>query len=324
MSCKRNYLALLAFLAIILTVFLQLTIICEAQGPPGTGEPLGQVRRIKGPAIVQRAGSPEFQTLAEKNPVFLEDMIGTDPSPDARTWWKGSQAVQADASLGTASTLKFLRFQRERGASQFAGQVRQGIVRFTKRLPRTTPPSSFVIVTPTAAVAVTPTEEATDFIVEVLDENRTQITVNFGSVVVSNVSDEIPQQQSLTFCQAVVVERDKEPSAATVVTEDALRDLVKRTTISGTLSERVGNCKKAAAPLPAPSYPQPTSDPGLIAPPDARTAPQPPPEAGVEAPPPPPGVGVIPPPGPGVGVILPPFPGTGILPPPPSPEAGRN
>ena len=115
MFYKLNCSIPVVFLSIIPVVFLHMAITCEAQAPPGTGESLGQIRRIQGPAIVQRVGSPEFQSLAEKSPVFLQDMFGTDPSPEARTWWKGAQAVQADASLGTASTLQFLGFQRERG-----------------------------------------------------------------------------------------------------------------------------------------------------------------------------------------------------------------
>ena len=99
MFCKWNCWLFGPFIGIILISLLQLTITCEAQ-TPGASEPLGQMRRIQGPAIVQRADSPEFQPLAEQNPTSLNDMIGTDPAPEARIWWKGSQAVQADSVPG--------------------------------------------------------------------------------------------------------------------------------------------------------------------------------------------------------------------------------
>jgi hypothetical protein len=320
MICKWNCRLFGQFIGIILISSLQLTNICAAQGPPGNGEPLGQVRRIQGLAIVQREGSPEFQPLAEKDPTFLDDMIGTDPAPEARLLWKGSQPVQADASLGTASTLQFVGFQRESGASQFAAQLGQGIGRFIKRLSKTTPPSSFAILTSTAVVAVIPTDEAADFFVEVLDENRTQITVNFGSVMVKNASDEIPQQQFLKSCQTVVVERDREPSGVMGVQAEVLQQLIERTTIPNTLSQRLGNCKRTPTPPPGPWYPEYPPESGVIMPYGPGVAPPPPEIVG-----PPPGIGIIPPPGigfvpppPGIGVVpSPPPPPTGVIPPPP-------
>jgi hypothetical protein len=193
-------------------------------------------------------------------------LIGTDTEPNTRLWWKGTQAVKADASLGPATALQFLGFQRERGSSQFAAQVGQGIVRFVKKLPRTTPPSSFAVFTPTALVAIIPTDETADFFVEDLDPNKTQITVNFGTVMVKNVSEQLPQQQILRSCQTVIVERDREPSGVMGVTEDFLRELIRRTTIPGTLSDRVASCRRAAMPPPGPWYPDYLPEPGIIIP----------------------------------------------------------
>src|SRR4030042_716957 len=219
-------------LGVLLTViFIGCLGLATMSGAQDTGQVLGQVTRIQGAAVVQRAGDTEFQALVEGTPIFLQDLIGTDPGPDTKLCWKGTREVQADALMGTSSVLQFTGFQRERGSSQFAGLVAQGIVRFIKRLPRTNPPSSFAIFTPTALIAVIPTEEAADFFVEDLDANRTQITVSFGALMVKNVNEEIPQQQIVRSCQSVVVERDREPSGVMMVTADTLRELVRRTTI---------------------------------------------------------------------------------------------
>ena len=254
-------------LGVLLTViFIGCLGLATMSGAQDTGPVLGQVMRIQGAAVVQRAGDTEFQALVEGTPIFLQDLIGTDPGPDTRLCWKGTREVQADALMGTSSVLQFMGFQRERGSSQFAGLVGQGIVRFIKRLPRTTPPSSFAIFTPTALIAVIPTDEAADFFVEDLDANRTQITVNFGALMVKNVNEQIPQQQIVRSCQTVVVERDREPSGVMGVTADTLRELIRRTTIPGCVPDRVPSCTRMATPPLGPWYPDYLPEPGLIIP----------------------------------------------------------
>ena len=111
MTWKANCRTLGVCFSAVLIGCLGLATISGAQAPgPEAGAMLGPVQRIQGAGMIQRAGSPEFHALAERDPVFLQDLIGTDPNPDTRVWWKGTQAVQADASLGTASALQFLGF----------------------------------------------------------------------------------------------------------------------------------------------------------------------------------------------------------------------
>ena len=264
---KANFKTLGIFLWLFIIISLQSGVTCEAQAPgPEAGAMLGPVQRIQGAGMIQRAGAPEFHALAEKDPIFLQDLIGTDPNPDTRVWWKGTQAVQADASLGTASALQFMGFSRERGSTQFAGMVPQGITRFRKRLPQTTPPSSFAIFSPTALTAVIPSGDTADFFVEVLDPDKTQITVMNGAVMVKNVNDQLTQQQIVKSCQTVVVERDREPSGVMGVSAGVLRQLVQRTTIPGTLPERVPSCTQITTPPPGPWYPDYLPDQGLIMP----------------------------------------------------------
>ncbi len=266
MLTKKRCLIPWGFIIIMVVGCIQLATTSQAQAPQGTAGAIGLAQRIQGAAVILHAGAPDFFALGEKDPTFLQDLIGTDPEPNTRLWWKGTQAVQADASLGAATALQFLGFERQGRSTQFAAQVGQGIVRFVKKLPKSTPPSSFAVFTPTALVAIIPTDETADFFVEDLDPNKTQITVNFGAVMVKNVSEQLPQQQILRSCQTVVVERDREPSGIMQVTEDVLRELINRTTIPGTLSNRVASCRRTVMPPEGPWYPDYLPEPGIVIP----------------------------------------------------------
>ena len=115
------------------------------------------------------------------------------------------------------------------------------------------------------------------------------------------------------------------------VQAEVLQQLIARTTIPNTLSNRVGNCKRTPMPPPGPWYPEYPPESGLIMPYGPGVAPSPP-EAGIAAPPPTPGIGVVPPSPPTqTGEIPPPGPApartgagplgqpTSAAPPPPPP-----
>ena len=68
MISKANYRASVACLGIILIISFHVAIVCEAQVPLGAGEPLGQVRRIQGPAILQRWGFAGIPTSCREEP----------------------------------------------------------------------------------------------------------------------------------------------------------------------------------------------------------------------------------------------------------------
>src|SRR5208283_4271530 len=117
---KNAYLIPWALVLVIIVGCLQLATICEAQAPPGMSQTIGVAQRIQGAAVILHAGAPDFFALGEKDPTFLQDLIGTNPEPNTRLWWKGTQAVQADASLGAATALQFLGFERQGRSTQFA------------------------------------------------------------------------------------------------------------------------------------------------------------------------------------------------------------
>ncbi len=176
--------------------------------------------------MVRHAGTADFVPARRGEAVYLQDTVATDTSEESKIWWKGSSSVQADASLGSYSSLSFLGFERDRRATHFAGQVGQGVVRFVKRLPRSNPPSSFAIFTPSALVAVIPTDRAADYVVEVFEDLHTQVTVIWGEVIVKNVSDAIPEQRHLRSCQTVTVAQNQPPSAVMGVSTETLEELI--------------------------------------------------------------------------------------------------
>jgi hypothetical protein len=238
-------------------------------------QPVGKIERTQGATMVMRAGQTDFVPIGTGEPVFVQDTIGTAPGdPNAKMWWRNPSPVLMDASLGRDSLLGFESFTREGPASSFLGSVSRGMVRFIRKVPATQPESSFRSMSPTALVEVIPGDQAADYVVSVLDDDHTSVTVIWGSVVVRNISESTTQQRIVTSCQTVMVEKDKEPSEVMPVGSDALRELIKLTTIPGTLPTNVPSCTPPAQPVPPDVYipPEPPEvivipgEPGVIGP----------------------------------------------------------
>ena len=243
---------------------------------PSDSQQIGAVKRIQGTAAVKRAGAASSTPIREREPVYLEDILETQG--DSKAWWRwsapgadarpaGSSRDISDASLGMDSSLQFLFSERDPASTSFSASVDIGIVRFIKKLDKTSPPSSFNIVSPTASIEVIPTRGAADFTVEILEGPAlgTVVTVIWGEVRVRNVSDKLSQERTLRSCQTVTVEKDKEPSPVRGVSEATLRELIRRTTIPNTLPEDVPAC----GPVPPSEEPlvAPPTPPGVILPP---------------------------------------------------------
>ncbi|MEW6112956.1 MAG: hypothetical protein AB1664_12570 [Thermodesulfobacteriota bacterium] len=217
-------------------------------------EVLATVGAIQGDAQVQRAGEAKFKKIAVKSPLYVMDFLAT--GKNSKIWWKGVfNAYSPSAgwqpapevthgSLGADSVFGFKEFERAGASYRFVGYVMKGSVRFIKSLPKTDPPSSFIIGTHTAWIEVLPSDRAADFIVQSMNEALTTVTVLWGKVRVRNVSPETKEFRVLTSCQEVDVERDKEPSEIRWVSTDTMTKLVKRTTIPKTLPEDVPACER--------------------------------------------------------------------------------
>ncbi len=216
---------------------------------------VGKIERTQGATMVRRAGETEFGLLTSGDPVFVQDTIGTDPTDkNAKIWWRHPAPAKMDASLGPDSLLGFVAYGEEGPVSSFVGAVSKGMVRFIRKLPATDPASSFTIMTPTALVQVVPADRAADYVVSVIDDNHTAVTVIWGVVVVKNVSDQLTQERQLTSCQMVIVEKDKDPSEVMGVGSDTLRELIQLTTIPHTLPTDVPSCEPPAQPVPPEEY----------------------------------------------------------------------
>ena len=167
-----------------------------------------------------RPGAADFEPINQNEPVFVSDFILTDPAdPNSKIWWRSKTPVRMDASLGVDSLLGLVAFSMEQTHSTFFGQVPKGTIRFRKKLPETTPPSSFVIATETALVQVVPTKRTADFVVESFEDSTT-VTVLWGKVLVTSVSEQFTEAAILESCQRVVVERDQNPSEIQVVSRE--------------------------------------------------------------------------------------------------------
>ncbi len=173
---------------------------------------------------------------------------------------------ESDASLGQDSELTFSSYTEDRKSSQFSAHASKGIVRFIKKLPVTTPESSFTITSPTAYVDVVPTDRAADFFVEVFD-NKVRVTVLWGEVRVKSISDQFKEERQLTSCQQVTVEADQNPGPIASVSTDIMTALIKLTTIANTLPEDVPMCEGGTTPpvppLPPEQPPLPPEQPPL-------------------------------------------------------------
>jgi hypothetical protein len=146
--------------------------------PVSQQEQIGAIKRIMGNVSIRRVGESP-QAVKENDAVFLQDILRTDRA--GKAWWRSGRKgspQQGDASLGNSSLLEFVRFDQEGSSSDFSGEVDQGIVRFIRDLPKSTPRSHFIISTPTAIIEVLPTDRPADFVVEVSKDQK--LTTVYG------------------------------------------------------------------------------------------------------------------------------------------------
>ena len=248
---------------VVLTVGLLLSSSWAAETPRGyqtasaRSQEIAEIGATQGEAKIQRAGEAQFKPVQTNAPLYLLDFLATGRA--AKIWWKdpGKDAPgsatwsplpsMTHGSLGENSVFGFLSFRRISMSSKFVGQVRKGIVRFIKKIPRTDPPSSFSIATPTAWIEVVPTDRAADFVVGTTDQSLSTVTVIWGEVRVKNISDKLHQERVLRSCQQVDVEKDKEPGEIRWVSSDTMKNLIQRTTIPNTLPTDVPACERIEA-----------------------------------------------------------------------------
>jgi hypothetical protein len=220
--------------------------------PVSQQEQIGAIKRILGSVSIRRVGESRPQPVKENDPVFLQDILRTDRA--GKAWWRSGRKgspQQGDASLGNSSSLEFVRFDQEGSSSDFSGEVAQGMVRFIRDLPKSTPRSHFIISTPTAIIEVLSTDRPADFVVEVSnDQKLTTVYGIWGAVKVRQLFAEYVQERIVRSCQRVDVEEDKEPQPVISVSPETLTELIRKTTIPKTLPEEVPSCRDSTVVEP--------------------------------------------------------------------------
>ncbi len=220
--------------------------------PVSQQEQIGAIKRILGSVSIRRVGESRPQPVKENDPVFLQDILRTDRA--GKAWWRSGRKgapQQGDASLGNSSSLEFVRFDQEGSSSDFSGEVAQGMVRFIRDLPKSTPRSHFIISTPTAIIEVLSTDRPADFVVEVSnDQKLTTVYGIWGAVKVRQLFAEYVQERIVRSCQRVDVEEDKEPQPVVSVSPETLTELIRKTTIPKTLPEEVPSCRDSTVVEP--------------------------------------------------------------------------
>jgi Cys-rich repeat protein len=222
----------------------------NAAASAAPGQEIAVVGATQDDAKVQRAGEARFKKISAKEPLYPMDFLST--GRNSKIWWKGPAAGAAwspyplvmHGSLGEDTVFGFAGFQSTGPTVNFVGQINTGIVRFIKTLPLTEPPSTFVTVTPTARIEVIPTDRAADYMVETAKGSRTTVTVLWGKVKVRNRAKKFKEELTLTSCQEVDVEKDKDPGPIRWVSTDTMKNLITRTTIPRTLPTDIPLCER--------------------------------------------------------------------------------
>ena len=199
---------------------------------------MGAVKAVEGEARVNNSGKSEFRALKTGDPIMLNDSIQTGQNSKIEVRLKDG----GENSLGEYSEIYYYDFDHKDAAHYCGAELTSGSIRFVKKLAETKPPSAYTVTTPTSIINVEPGETA-DFIVRILNQKRTTVTVISGKIRVKNVLEDIPAERTVTACRRVDVEESRHPTGTMGVSSKILKDLVADTTIPGTLSKDVPNCK---------------------------------------------------------------------------------
>jgi hypothetical protein len=240
MSNKNGlFTRLLCLLAILLALLCCVAPAVSAQ------QQAANVGAVEGASEILRSTETSYKRLNRGDPAYVGDTVTTKSG--SKLWLKVHD--NSDASLGESSALLLNDLARESpSTTYFHAHQAQGIIRFIKKLPHTTPPSSYTITTPTAVITVEPANERSDFVVQAHNPSQSSVTVIWGEVIVKNISEEIPTQRRVRSCQMVYIDEGKEPSQPFGVSSETLRKLIRLTTIPGTLPEDVPNCESGPPP----------------------------------------------------------------------------
>lgn len=216
-------------------------IMCMAYSPAWCADPIGEAGAVDGTVRIMPKGKTEFKDLTEGDSFGLDDNVTTEEK--SKVWLRFTD--DSHHSLGEESGVLFNDSGDDKGATFYHGHITEGEIRIIKKLPKTEPPSSYVITTPSAIVDVQPTDDAADFVVRVNNNLQTSVSVIWGKVKVKNILEDIQEQRTLRSCQRVLVNAGEKPSKVFGISSESLKKAIERTTIPETLPDKVPQCEKA-------------------------------------------------------------------------------
>jgi len=186
------------------------------------GKSIGRVTGLEGKVTLLPQGKFTPELLMLRRPLFREDIIETDRASKVRITLTDATVI----SLGERSRLELKEFSQEARQQTRAGRFAMTMGVFRAILKEMMPPSTFEVTTPTAIAAI----RGTDLMGEV-SPNSTAIVVLDGTVGVSNIRPNVPDQAVLTAGMGTTVTSDQPPSTPTRWAESRIEALRRATTI---------------------------------------------------------------------------------------------
>jgi hypothetical protein len=117
-------------------------------------------------------------------------------------------------------------------------------------------PAAFAVTTPAGLIQAEFTGEPVDFIVEVYEPSKFELTVLSGKVRVKRDMAGGQPEEVVQACRSIYVDKDKAQLEHGAVSPEALRALADQTTIPGTIAVNLEACGPAGAqPIPAREQP---------------------------------------------------------------------
>jgi hypothetical protein len=188
-----------------------------APAAPAGPAPSGHVTAANGPVRVLHTGKVEFETLAEKDPLFEGDRVKTLGGGRVRILLVDDSLI----TLGENSELKILKVEvtgqkRKTLIGVIAGKVRAVVSKFFKDVD-----SSFQVEGTTAVAGV----RGTDFVVIAPDQDHTEVVVLEGEVEVRSLFDKVVGKVAIKTGEATTVVGEAGPTPAVKQTDERLRQL---------------------------------------------------------------------------------------------------
>lgn len=232
-------------------------------GPAVAAEPVGVVLSSAGQVDIQGPSRPEWQPVALKQEVFLDDVLRTGIGGRVQVLLNDDTLV----NLGEESEVAIAEFviEPERGLRNATLKLTRGVSRFIVGGNLPNPDSRLEVHTPTAVMGV----RGTTFYVLVIPGAKTFVVASVNSVSVRNVLASVAGEVLVGPNFATTVFEGLPPEVPRPATEEELRELFEATSgpvwwSSGSGSQQAAKAAGSMAQHEL-AFPDVVSSPGLDA-----------------------------------------------------------